>query len=62
MGWFVQIVDMLSLVTYPNRKLVFEWYGVKCDSKNLHQKLFVYKRLTILGSIVNVIGGGRDLL
>ena len=44
---------------------IFEWYAVRCESKNRHQKDMCLKRIglraqnmfTILGSIVSMIGG-----
>ena len=44
---------------------IFEWYMVMCESKNGHQKHMCLKQIgpcaqnmpTILGSMVNMIGG-----
>ena len=37
-------VDVLNLITYRNRTPIFEWYVVRCGSKNNYQKKHVYER------------------
>ena len=58
---------MSNLVTYLYRTCIFEWYVVGCGSKNKYQKDVMCLKeievraqtmiLTILSSIVNIIGG-----
>ena len=58
--------SMPNWVIYLNPTPIFEWWAVKCRTKNGHHKNLCLKesRLraqnlsTILGSIVNIIGGG----
>ena len=58
---------MPNLTTYLNQILIFEGYVVRCAFKNAYQKdtclkeigLHAQNMTTILGSIVNIIGG-RD--
>ena len=59
------MVDEPNLITYRNHTHAFEWYLVRCDSKNGYQKnmyskeieLCAQNRTTILDSIVNIMGG-----
>jgi hypothetical protein len=53
------------LVTYLNQTPIFEWYVIRWGSKNAYWKDMCSKKIglcgqnmiTILGSIVNMIGG-----
>lgn len=52
--------------TYLNQPPIFEWYVVTCGCKNGHQidicseeiGLRAQHLVTVLGSVVNIIGGG----
>jgi hypothetical protein len=58
-------VSRPNSVTYLNGTPIFEWWVVRCRSKNKYQKDMCLKEarlcaqilLAILGSIVNIIGG-----
>ena len=58
-------IDMLDSVTYLNRTPIFEWYMVRFGSKDGHQKDICLKEIglraqtiiTVLGSVVNLLGG-----
>ena len=58
--------SMPNLVTYLNLSPIFEWWAVRPRTKNGHHKdlcseesrLRAQNLSTILGSIVNIIGGG----
>ena len=57
--------DVPNLVTYLYQTPIFEWYVVRCGSKNRYQNdlclkeigLHAQNMVTILGSTVNIIGG-----
>ena len=59
-------VDMPNLVAELNQTPISEWYVVRCGSKSGYQKDMCLKgirlrsqnMITILGPIVNVLGGG----
>jgi hypothetical protein len=61
---------VLILVTYHDRTPTFEWYVIRCGSKNTQQKdlcvkgvgLHVQNMMIVGGSIVNIIGGGTDMI
>ena len=61
---YLTLVNPYS-VTFVIYTLIFQWYVVKCGSKNNHQKgmcfteigLQAKNMITILGSIVNTIEG-----
>ena len=56
---------MCNSVSYINRTSIFEWYVVRYASRNGRHKdvclneigLCAHNMLTILGSIINIIGG-----
>ena len=58
-------VDIPNSITYFDWTPLFEWYVVRCSSKNGDQKdmclkeigLHAQNMITILGSIVNISGG-----
>ena len=60
-------VDVPISITYLNWTSFFKWYVVMCGSKNGHKKYMYLKEIglraqymmTILGSIVNIIGRGN---
>lgn len=62
--WICLEVSGPNSVTHLKWKLMFEWYVVKCASKNSSKKHHEFERgwttcsnlLTILGSKVNIIG------
>lgn len=63
---FVHNANVPNSFTYnPNRKPTFEWYMVKCDSKNGYKKDVCLKKIelhdqnmiTILNSIVHISVG-----
>jgi hypothetical protein len=59
-------VDIPNLITDLSHAPIFEWYVVKCGSMNRYQRRHVLKAIGlraqnmthILGSIVDIIGGG----
>ena len=60
---------MPNSVTHRNWTPIFEWYVIRCGSKNKYQKYTCLKEMglraqiiTILGSIVNIIGSQCDCL
>jgi hypothetical protein len=63
-------VDMPKLVTSLNQTPIFQWYVVWFGSKNGYQedmclreiRLCAHNMITILGSMLNVIGGTYDHL
>ena len=57
---------MSNLVIYLNQALLFKWYAIRCDSKNIQEKdiclkgigLHAQNTVTILDSMINIIRGG----
>ena len=62
-------VDIPNSVTCLTRTPIFRWYVVRCGPKNVYQKIIMCLKelglqaqnmVTILSSIVNIIGGSID--
>ena len=56
------------MVSLFDRTTIFRWCVVTCGSKNVHQRDVCFNKIilraqfiSILGSIINIIEGGRDL-
>jgi hypothetical protein len=57
---------MFDSVSYIDQTSIFEWFVVRCASWNGRHKdiclkeigLCAHNMLTIMGSIINIIGGG----
>ena len=61
---FTPSIDVPNSITYLNQTPIFEWYVVRCGTKNGYQKdvfervrLGAQNLITILGSQINIIRG-----
>ena len=60
-------VDVVNSITYPSWTPIYEWYVVRCDSKDRGHKgmclkeieLCAQNTITILSSIFDIIGGDQ---